>query len=156
MNTLQNTGQSAQVDGHDTARNPAGEVPAPTVWPTLKAHDAHALIDFLVEKVGFRRTAVYSDGDEVAHAQLDWPEGGGVLLGSSGPENEEWFVRPGASGMYVVTDDVDGLYRKVKDNGVTVTRELSDREYGNRDFVMRDPEGNFWTFGHYRGDPAPR
>ncbi len=126
--------------------------PAPTVWPTLQAHDAHALIDFLVDTVGFVRTAVYEDGDTVAHAQLDWPEGGGIMLGSHKPDGE-WSREPGTFGAYVVTDRVDELYTRVKDAGAQVVRELADQDYGNREFAIADPEGNLWSFGPYRGEP---
>ncbi len=127
--------------------------PAPTVWPTLQAHDAHALIDFLVNTVGFVRTAVYEDGDKVAHAQLDWPEGGGIMLGSYKPDGE-WSREPGTFGAYVVTDRVDELYAQVKAAGATITRELADQDYGNREFAIADPEGNLWSFGPYRGEPS--
>lgn len=126
--------------------------PAPTVWPTLQAHDAPALIDFLVEKIGFERTAVYTDGDRVAHAQLSWPEGGGVMLGSYKPDGE-WSREPGTFGAYVVTDDVDGLYERVRNAGVRIERGLVDQDYGNREFTVTDPEGNLWSFGVYRGEP---
>ena len=26
-------------------------------------------------------------------------------------------------------------------------------DYGSRDFAVRDPEGNRWSFGTYRGEP---
>lgn len=133
---------------NDTTAN----APAPTIWPTLQANDAPALIDFLVEKLGFVRTAVYSDGDRVAHAQLDWPEGGGVMLGSYTP-GTEWVQEPGSAGLYVVTDDVDGLYQRVRESGATVIREIAEQEYGNREFSIADPEGNLWSFGYYRGEP---
>ncbi len=126
--------------------------PAPTVWPTLQAHDAHALIDFLVDTVGFLKTAVYEDGDKVAHAQLDWPEGGGIMLGSHKPDGE-WSREPGTFGAYVVTDRVDELYAQVKDSGAKIIRELADQDYGNREFAIADPEGNLWSFGPYRGEP---
>ena len=126
--------------------------PAPTVWPTLQAHDAHALIDFLVDTVGFLKTAVYEDGDKVAHAQLDWPEGGGIMLGSHKPDGE-WSREPGTFGAYVVTDRVDELYAQVKNAGAKITRELADQDYGNREFAIADPEGNLWSFGPYRGEP---
>jgi uncharacterized glyoxalase superfamily protein PhnB len=126
--------------------------PAPTVWPTLQAHDAHALIDYLVNTVGFVKTAVYEDGDKVAHAQLDWPEGGGIMLGSHKPDGE-WSREPGTFGAYVVTDRVDQLYAQVKDAGAKVIRELADQDYGNREFAIADPEGNLWSFGPYRGEP---
>lgn len=59
------------------------EPPAPNVWPAFRAADARALIRFLVEAFGFREVAVYGVGDRVDHAELAWPEGGGVMLGST-------------------------------------------------------------------------
>ncbi|OLF11605.1 glyoxalase [Actinophytocola xinjiangensis] len=126
--------------------------PNKTVWPTLQARNAPALIDFLVNTLGFEKTAVYADGDLVAHAQLDWPEGGGVMLGSHRP-GRAWTREPGTAGMYVVTDDVDALYERVRSSGATIVSELADQDYGNREFSIADPEGNYWSFGHYRGEP---
>lgn len=127
--------------------------PAPTVWPTFQADDAPAMIDFLVDVVGFRRTAVYTEGELVSHAQLDWPEGGGVMLGS---RRRGSAVTPGIASIYVVTDHVDEVHDRVRAAaGVTITRALEDTDYGNHEFVMTDPEGNFWSFGTYRGEPAP-
>ncbi|WP_172384126.1 VOC family protein [Streptomyces sp. MNP-20] len=129
---------------------------APDVWPTFQAHDAPALIDFLVTTVGFLRTAVYEDGGRVAHAQLDWPEGGGVMLGSYDPRSAEWCLKPGTFGAYVVTDHVDALHRRLKEAGVKVIREIEDQPYGSREFAVADPEGNKWSFGTYRGEPRPQ
>lgn len=126
--------------------------PAPTVWPTLHAQDCPALIDFLVEAFGFVKTAVYADGDQVAHAQLDWPEGGGIMLGSYKPDGE-WSREPGTFGGYVVTDHVDELYARAKAAGATIVREPAGQDYGNYEFTAADPEGNLWSFGPYRGEP---
>ena len=73
--------------------------PPPQVWPTLRARDARALIRFLVDAFGFEETVVYGDGDVVHHAQLSWPPGGGVMLGSvrEGQKEDSWPVPPGAS-----------------------------------------------------------
>jgi uncharacterized glyoxalase superfamily protein PhnB len=129
-----------------------GEIPAPTVWPTLQADHALALIDFYVEVFGFVATAVYADGEQVAHAQLDWPEGGGIMLGSHQPD-AEWSRPPGTFGAYVVTDHVDELYARVSSSSrATIRRELRDESYGNREFSVSDPEGNLWSFGSYRGE----
>lgn len=128
--------------------------PPPTVWPTLQARDAPALIDFYVNAFGFLRTAVYADGDQVAHAQLDWPEGGGIMLGSHQPESE-WSRPPGTFGAFVVTDHVDELFARVQAAGATVRREPTDQDYGSREFMVEDPEGNLWSFGTYRGEPRP-
>jgi uncharacterized glyoxalase superfamily protein PhnB len=130
------------------------KTPAPQVWPTLRARDARGLIAFLVEAFGFEETVVYGDGDQVDHAQLSWPAGGGIMLGSARDDaGDSWPLRPGTFGAYVVTDDPDGLLRRSTAAGAKVLRELHDTDYGSRDFAVTDPEGNHWSFGTYRGEP---
>jgi hypothetical protein len=73
--------------------------PPPQVWPTLRARDARALITFLCDAFGFEETVVYGDGDQVDHAQLSWPLGGGIMLGSARETDEDaWPLRPGTFG----------------------------------------------------------
>ena len=135
----------------DTGKQP----PAPQVWPTLRAHDARALIRFLVEAFGFEETVVYADGDLVQHAQLSWPEGGGVMLGSVREEAEAFTgpTPPGAFSAYVVTADPDAVHARAKEAGADITTDLHVTDYSSRDFAARDPEGNRWYFGTYAGEP---
>jgi uncharacterized glyoxalase superfamily protein PhnB len=129
--------------------------PAPQVWPTLRAHDARALIRFLIDAFGFEETVVHGEGDRVDHAQLSWPEGGGIMLGSAkrDAETDAWPLRPGSFGAYAVTADPDRLYARATAAGAEITSELRETDYGSRDFAARDPEGNRWSFGTYRGEP---
>ena len=131
------------------------KTPPPQVWPTLRARDARALIRFLVDVVGFEETVVYGDGEVVHHAQLSWPLGGGIMLGSARPEDDadRWPLRPGTFGGYVVVDDPDELFERVRAGGAEITDGLHTTDYGSRDFAIRDPEGNRWSFGTYRGEP---
>ena len=126
--------------------------PPPQVWPTLRARDARALIRFLVDVVGFRETVVYGEGDVVHHAQLSWPLGGGVMLGSV-RDGDASASAPGTFGAYVVADDIDALHARIAAAGAEVTSPPHDTDYGSRDFAIRDPEGNRWSFGTYRGEP---
>jgi uncharacterized glyoxalase superfamily protein PhnB len=132
--------------------------PPPQVWPTLRAGDARALIKFLVDAFGFEETVAYGEGDRVDHAELSWPPGGGVMLGSvrAGDETDHWPVQPGSFGAYVVTDDPDGVYERAAKAGAEVISGLHETAYGSRDFAVRDPEGNRWSFGTYRGEPRKR
>ena len=66
-----------------------------------------------------------------------------------------WALRPGTFGAYVVTDDPDGLCKRAVGAGAEIFRDLHDTDYGSRDFAVRDPEGNLWSFGTYRGAPRP-
>lgn len=132
----------------------SSSAPAPQVWPSLHAHDAHALIRFYVDVLGFVRVAVYADGDDVGHAQLSWPEGGGIMMGSYKPDGAR-VSQPGTFSAYVVTDRVAELYARVKDaEGVQITSELSATDHGGDEFAIADPEGNMWSFGSYRGEPV--
>ncbi len=36
---------------------------------------------------------------------------------------------------------------------LVVLTGLHETDYGSRDFAVRDPEGNRWSFGTYRGEP---
>ena len=135
------------------------KTPPPQVWPTLRARDARALIRFLVEAFGFEETAVYAspaDPGRVQHAELAWPPGGGVMLGSApagDSDADTWPLRPGTSGAYAVTDEPDALFARAVAAGGKVLRPLQDTDYGSREFAITDPEGNIWSFGTYRGEP---
>ncbi|ARU53485.1 glyoxalase [Cellulosimicrobium cellulans] len=133
--------------------------PTPSVWPTLQARDARGLVAFLTDVVGFVATAVMAGDDrDVAHAQLDWPHGGGVMLGSHSPDRE-WSREPGTCGTYVVVpdDEIDALHARLRERaapeGGRVVVPLRDTDYGTRELVLQDPEGNLWSFGTYRGEP---
>jgi uncharacterized glyoxalase superfamily protein PhnB len=127
--------------------------PSPQVWPTLRATDARALIRFLVDAFGFREVVVHGDGDRVDHAQLAWPPGGGIMLGSVRPGDPVSVTGPGHFSAYVVTADPDALHARAVAHGAKVVTELYETDYGSRDFAIEDPEGNRWSFGTYPGEP---
>lgn len=123
----------------------------PTVWPAFQAHDARAVITFLVA-LGFEETASHADADGVVqHAQLDWPEGGGVMLGAHTPAGP-FTQQPGTTAVYVVTADVEAVAARAGAAGAAVPA-VEERDYGGREVALRDPEGNQWTFGSYPGEP---
>jgi uncharacterized glyoxalase superfamily protein PhnB len=53
----------------------------------------------------------------------------------------------------VVTDAPDALHDRAVAAGAEVFQPLHDTDYGSREFSVRDPEGNRWSFGTYRGEP---
>ena len=132
------------------------KTPPPQVWPTLRARDARALIRFLVDAFGFEETVVYGEGDRVEHAAavLAARRRGHARLGPRvRPRTDTWPVPPGSFGAYVVTDEPDALFARATAAGAEVISGLHDTDYGSRDFAVRDPEGNRWSFGTYRGEP---
>jgi uncharacterized glyoxalase superfamily protein PhnB len=130
-----------------------GKIPPPQVWPAFRARDARALIRFLVDAFGFEETVVYGEGDRVDHAELAWPPGGGIMLGSAPASGADGQLAADNFGVYAVTDEPDALFARATAAGATVVRELTDTDYGSREFSVADPEGNRWSFGTYRGAP---
>lgn len=126
------------------------------IWPVLTYRDARAAIDFLTEAFGFEESGVYTRDDDpsiVEHAQLRSPLGGGVMFGTAGKDDSPFGKRtPGNDTVYVVCDDPDGLFEQAVTAGAEVVRGLKDEDYGSRGFTVRDPEGNLWSFGTYRGN----
>ncbi len=127
----------------------------PTVWPCFAYRDARAAIAFLVDAFGFEERAVYARDDDpnvVEHAELRWPLGGGIMLGTSGKDDSPFGSRqPGTESTYVVCQDPDALFERATGAGAELVRGLVDEDYGSRGFTVRDPEGNLWSFGTYAG-----
>jgi uncharacterized glyoxalase superfamily protein PhnB len=114
-------------------------------------HDAAAAIDWLAEAFGFERKDVHEGGDgTIAHAELAF--GASVfMLGSA--RNDALALRTprelGAvtGGVYVYVEDLDPHYARAKAAGAEIVRELADTDYGSREYMARDLEGNLWSFG---------
>jgi uncharacterized glyoxalase superfamily protein PhnB len=132
------------------------ETPAPTVWPALRYDDAPAAVRFLVDVLGFAEALVVpGPHGTIAHAELRWPEGGAVMLGSTGhpADGIHDAMKPGTGAVYVVSDHVDEIHAKASAAGAEITAELHDTDFGSHTFSLRDAEGNAWTIGTYRGAP---
>jgi catechol 2,3-dioxygenase-like lactoylglutathione lyase family enzyme len=55
--------------------------------------------------------------------------------------------RIGGGNAYLICDEVDEYFTKVKAAGAAPRSEPADRMYGMRDFVVLDPDGNQLSFG---------
>ncbi|MFJ9667191.1 VOC family protein [Streptomyces sp. NPDC101219] len=123
----------------------------PTIVPTLLYADAKAAIRQLTEAFGFRDLAVYEGEDgAVTHAEL--AQGNGmVMLGSKGRGGAFDTAMKGAgpAAAYIVVDDVDAHHRRAVEHGAEILMPPTDQDYGSRDYMARDLEGNIWSFGTY-------
>jgi uncharacterized glyoxalase superfamily protein PhnB len=122
--------------------------------PFLEYDDARAALGWLTEAFGFEQTALHQSPDgKVAHAELRYG-GGMVMLGSASENN--WGMRTPRElggvnqGVYVIVDDIDEHYERASGAGAEIVRPLKDTDYGSREYMTRDPEGNIWSFGTYR------
>ncbi|WP_416983025.1 VOC family protein [Streptomyces sp. T028] len=129
----------------------------PSIYPTLVYADAKAAIRQLTEAFGFTELSVYEgvvDGvGVVMHAELVQGNGA-VMLGSKGSGGvfDTAMKDAGPCGVYVVVDDVDAHHRRAVEHGADVLMPPTDQDYGSRDYMARDLEGNIWSFGTYAPD----
>ncbi|MGW4056168.1 VOC family protein [Streptomyces sp. NPDC004779] len=124
---------------------------APDICPALKYRDAKAAIALLTEAFGFTATAVYEGEDGlVAHAELSHGNGM-VMLGSAGTDSEfdKAMGAGGPVGIYVHVRDVDEHHARAAAHGVEIVMPPTDQDYGSRDYMAKDAEGNVWSFGTY-------
>jgi uncharacterized glyoxalase superfamily protein PhnB len=121
-----------------------------TIFPSLRYRDARAAIDWLGEAFGFTEKDIHADEEGVIrHAELYG--GGGIIMLGTEPEggDPQWGEHAGQGWLYISVDDPDALHERAVAAGATVVRPLEDTDYGSRDFSVRDPEGNIWSFGTY-------
>ncbi|MGK7867326.1 VOC family protein [Falsiroseomonas sp. E2-1-a20] len=125
--------------------------------PCLRYADAPAAIDWLERAFGFRRGLVVPDDKGgIAHAELHYGTSGLVMLGS--PRADSLGQPPGALGgisgtIYLRTPDADAAHARAVAAGAEVLRPLEETDYGSRDFTVRDPQGQVWSFGTYWPEP---
>lgn len=125
-----------------------------SVWPGLIYRDADAARVFLTEVFGFTETLTVRDEEDakrIVHAELQWPEGGGVMYGSGGNQKDYAEPTPGTQWLYVVTADPDAVHARAVAAGAKVVAEPTKTDYGSYNVGIADPEGNVWTFGTYPG-----
>lgn len=116
--------------------------------PTVTVPDVTAAVEFYTTKLGFTLGFTWGEPPSIA----------GVNLG----EVQVFLQRgtPCAQGaeVFFVMGDADELLEFHQAGGVEVAEPIADREYGLRDYAVRDPYGNRLGFGHYIysvGDPIP-
>ncbi len=137
-----NTGHQARLD-----RN---------IWPGLTSSDPLALRAFLVG-LGFDEGGCYfvdgHDGDthHVQHSEMLWPEGGRVMISSTGKSDDTFSKPTGTGNLYVVTADPDTVHERAVALDAPFLREMREEDYGSRGFSVSDPDGNAWSFGTYAG-----
>ncbi|MEV1064917.1 VOC family protein [Streptomyces sp. NPDC050263] len=123
----------------------------PSIYPTVLYADAKAAIRQLTEALGFTELSVYEGEDgSVVHAELVQGNGA-VMLGSKGTGSvfDTAMKAAGTTGVYVVVDDVDAHHRRAVEHGAEILMPPTDQDYGSRDYLARDIEGNLWSFGTY-------
>lgn len=125
----------------------------PRIFATFQFRDASKMIDWLVDAFNFTVHARYEDDEgQVSHAELAF--GSSIIMCGQARDTEYSAMvgKPGEQGgksLYVAVEDVDALFSRAQKAGATIEQGVTERDYGSREFICRDPEGNVWCFGTY-------
>ena len=107
--------------------------------PTLTVSGIRAAVDFYTGKLGFEPGFTWGDPPTFA----------GVNLGKVQVFLEQGTPKPAGSSVSFVVNDADELFQFHRTMGVDIVIPPEDRDYGLRDYCVRDPYGNYLSFGHY-------
>jgi catechol 2,3-dioxygenase-like lactoylglutathione lyase family enzyme len=119
------------------------------VIPSIRVADLREALDFYVGRLGFT-----TDGD-AAHGNVSVERGGARLMLETTADfygeayNTAIRERIGSvspHSLYMEADDLDELHAALEASDVTIVDPLADRPWGQAEFTVEDPAGNWLTF----------
>jgi catechol 2,3-dioxygenase-like lactoylglutathione lyase family enzyme len=108
----------------------------------LFVSDLDASLRFYVDVLGFSERFRFGNYAGVEHGEVQ------IHLSGPGATNRK---AAGQGSIYIFCDDVDAYYAEVTAKGAKVQGPPKDYEYGMRDFIIEDPDGNLVGMGQERG-----
>ena len=107
--------------------------------PIRPVRDVGAAVEFYRDKLGFE--VGFTWGEPMSMA--------GMKLGQVQIFLQQGTANPPGMEIYFVVGDADELHGFQRTNGVEILTPPGDRDYGLRDYSVRDLDGYELTFGHY-------
>jgi len=108
----------------------------------LPVNNARETASFYEHMLGFEITGIWKVSE-------NGTEYGSVRRGDVIIEFGEGRQEYSGSGVCLIhVDNADEIYRELKSKGVELVGDLADREYGNRDFRVKDNNGNILIISH--------
>jgi catechol 2,3-dioxygenase-like lactoylglutathione lyase family enzyme len=115
------------------------------VHPCLVVSDIAKAVEFYTRKLGFKLTFTW--GDPPAFA--------GVNLGNVQMFLKKGTPEPNGCTVSFMIGNADELYEFHLANGVEIAEPIADRDYGIRDYAVRDLHGYYLSFGHHLFNAGP-
>lgn len=117
-----------------------------TINPVVHYRDPEEGARWLVDAFGFvLHQAHGSPGGDVQYIETSLD---GEPLGIGRTTDGSMFDL-GPAVVYISYDDVDAMHDRAVRAGAEILMPPTDQDYGSRDFVARDPDGNLWCFGTF-------
>ena len=110
--------------------------------PILHVSSSDAAEEFYCGSLGFERHSAYRPHEDHLDPCYMTVHRGGAWIHLSSFRDDSV---PGAA-VYLMIDDVDRVFQEFTAKGVDVALEPTDQSWGNREFYLRDPDGNSLRF----------
>ena len=127
------------------------------LYPCFRYHDAQAALDWWTRAIGLTLMVRHDDAEgRITHAEL--ASGPSILMlgavrdDSFGAQVGAPAPGPAAQGgkcLYLAVADVAAVFARVQASGVPILSPLTDKDYGSREFLCEDTEGNLISVGTY-------
>ncbi len=114
--------------------------------PSISVSDLDASIRYYVDRLGFDLGFTWGDPPTMAGVNIGEVQ---IFLRGGGTP------RPDGCALSFLVGDADELYEFHGGSGVPIVEPIADREYGLRDYAVRDPDGYRLSFGHYIYSAGP-
>lgn len=110
--------------------------------PIVNTSDLEAGIRYYTERLGFRHD--WSHGNPADFASVSRGHVAVFLCQNCQGRRPAWIM--------VFVDDVDALHSELEGRGATIRQPPADREWGMREMLVEDADGNVIRFGHSLDD----
>lgn len=113
---------------------------------TFHVSDIEAALRFYTDTLGFSQRFRFGDYAGVEHGEVQ------IHLSGPAATNKR---QTGQGSIYIFCDDCDCYYCEITARGAMAQSPPKDYDYGMRDFVVEDPDGNLVAFGQESKNASP-
>jgi PhnB protein len=111
-----------------------------TVTPFLVVDGAKKVLDFLIKAFDAKAMTVMPGDkpDRVGHAEVKI--GDSIIMMGDAMADQ----KAAPTMLYLYVEDADAMFKRAKNAGGTVVKEMENQFYGDRCGCLKDPAGNLW------------
>ena len=129
------------------------------VIPSIRVSNLAVALDFYVRRLGF--SSERSGGSDDGNVSISRGDARLMLETTADFYGDAYnaairerldSVSPNA--LYLEAEDLDDLYAALQEGGATIVDPLADRPWGQAEFTVEDPTGNWLTFWKKRTPTA--
>jgi uncharacterized glyoxalase superfamily protein PhnB len=131
---------------------PNRSIPSATVIPVLIYPDVRQAVEWLGNAFGFVERLKIGENHR---SQLDVGADGAVVIGDVRGDRRPPRAGETTHSVMIRVDDAKAHCDRSRANGARIVQELTDHEFGERQYTAEDLAGHHWTFSQTLSDVDP-